>query len=151
MQGNRLYDLFELLTLIICLVLPLIEDSSRLANITVCKPSLMTYPPDLVEQQKETEKLETKQADDQPSTNTTVLDNRKLIASTWTANSYKTRKSTTVLDGDRRPHEWLTFHLLTGFDHICIYDNKHANDKGESLEHITSQFPRDKVIRINWT
>ena len=131
-------------------VIPLIEDSGRLENIPVCKPSLMTYRPDLVEQQKETEKLETKQDDDQQSTNTTVPDNHKLIACTWTANSYKTRKSMKVLDGDRRLHEWLTFHLLTGFDHIYIYDNTHANDKGESLEHITSQFPKDKVTRINW-
>ena len=76
--------------------------------------------------------------------------NHTLIAFTWTANSYKTRKQKTVPDGERRLTEWITFHLLVGFDHVYVYDNTKAFDTNSSLQNVIDKFPSNKVTRIDW-
>ena len=106
-------------------ILPLIHDSGRWENLPICKPSFQTYY-------------------QQPSINHT------LSAFTWTSKSFQTRKSATLSDGERRLKEWITFHLLIGFDHVYVYDNTHAFDNTTSLESVTSSFPESQVTRINW-
>jgi len=106
-------------------ILPLIEDSGRWENIPICESSQKTYEENNPE--------------------------HSLVACTWAANSYQTRKSHVVPDGSRRLHEWITFHLLAGFDHMYIYDNSGAvSGSNSSLKSVTDSFPSSKVTRVDW-
>lgn len=134
-------------------ILPKIEDSGRWENIPICKPSLMTYPQNTTPQQHNSN------ADNEPShqsslvlaNNRTLPTKHRLIACTWTSKTFKTRGDRThVADGERRLREWIQFNLLTGFDHIYVYDNTGAFSDTEDLSTVTDLFPPDKVTRIHW-
>jgi len=53
-------------------------------------------------------------------------------------------------DGEVRLREWITFHLLAGFDHIYIYDNSKAFASNSSLAHVVEEFSSDAVTHIDW-
>ena len=137
-------------------VLPRVEDSGRWENIPICKPSLQTYvdaAPDtstsawpqhtLVQNTNNDVAI----ADDSPA-----LEKRfDLVSCVWTSASFHTRGGRRhITDNSRRLREWLEFHLMTGFDHIFVYDNSFAQDGDiDSLEPITDLFP-GQVTRIHW-
>jgi len=141
--------------------LPLIEDSGRWENIPICKPTLQTYgldeepelPPDEDTAQGNTFKDFFHASETTPFSTTLYQPQKKvhgLVACTWASTSFRTRgDKAKINDGKRRLFEWLTFHFLSGFDHIYIYDNSGAFTKDDSLKSITDLFP-GRVTRINW-
>ena len=120
-------------------IIPLIEDSGRWENIPICKPSLQTY--------REEKTSSSKPSSSSSKNNTT---DNTLVACTWTSDSYQTRTNAKVSNGKRRLKEWISFHLLAGFDHMYIYDNSGAFGNETSLAPVTDEFPSNKVTRINW-
>lgn len=130
-------------------ILPLIKDSGRWENIPICKPSLLTY---FESKNDNPSAIKMNNNDDISSSSSSTLPNinHTLVAFTWTSKSFQTRKSATLSDGERRLKEWLTFHIMVGFDHIYVYDNTHAFDNTTSLQSVISTFPSNKVTRINW-
>jgi len=137
-------------------VLPRVGDSGRWANIPICKPSLQTYldaasvtspdtPPQHALVQKTNDNVAI--ADDSPAPKKRF----ELVSCVWTSASFHTRGGRRhITDNSRRLREWLEFHLMTGFDHIFIYDNSFAQDGVvDSLEPMTDLFP-GQVTRINW-
>ena len=137
-------------------VLPRVEDSGRWSNIPICKPSLQTYvdaasdtgtsaSPQHALVQKTDDNVAI--TDDSPA-----LEKRfDLVSCVWTSASFHTRGGRRhITDNSRRLREWLEFHLMTGFDHIFVYDNSFAQDGDiDSLEPITDLFP-GQVTRIHW-
>lgn len=132
-------------------VLPLTDDAGRWENVPICKPSLMTYG--ITDDQKRKDE----QSNDTVGTHHVVPTGfvpppkvHKLVACTWTSNTFKTRGGrSTVSDGEQRLKEWLAFHLLAGFDHMYIYDNSGAFSSDADLSAVTNLFP-GRVTRINW-
>ncbi|KAG7358477.1 glycosyltransferase family 92 protein [Nitzschia inconspicua] len=125
-------------------ILPLIEDSGRWENIPICLPTykafpkVTTAPPKNMVDRSPIEIL-------QQSTRNTKKN--RVVACTWASTSYATRGDRFAIDdGARRLNEWIRFHLLTGMDHIFVYDNSHGD---YTLEPVTSQFP-NQVTRIRW-
>jgi len=75
-----------------------------------------------------------------------------LIACVWTSASFFTRgQRRHITDNADRLREWMEFHLLSGFDHIFVYDNTAAQSdlEGESLRPVVDLFP-GRVTRIDW-
>ena len=126
-------------------ILPRIEDSGRWENIPICLPTWKAYPtgtspPPKVEEDRQVTVKNLKKS-------TTNTKKNRVIACTWASTSYATRGDRfSIDDGARRLDEWIRFHLLTGIEHIFVYDNSHGDN---TLEPVTSQFP-DQVTRIYW-
>lgn len=125
-------------------ILPRVEHSGRWENIPICLPTWKAFPSVAAPPPKdETERFAT-DIIQHPTINTKK---NRVVACTWASTSYATRGDRyAVDDGARRLDEWIRFHLLTGLDHIIVYDNSHGNS---SLELVTSQFP-NQVTRIRW-
>ncbi|KAL7434761.1 hypothetical protein ACHAXM_007569 [Skeletonema potamos] len=133
-------------------VLPKIDESGRWENIPVCMPSLMTHvvtkgddlnslilPPEL--SIKNT-------IDILPGAAPKI---HKVIACTWAATTFRTRGNRAqVDDGKRRLQEWLEFNLLSGFDHIYVYDNSGAFTNEDSLADVIDLFDKTQVTRVDW-
>ena len=67
----------------------------------------------------------------------------KVIACTWAATTFRTRGNRAqVGDGKRRLQEWLEFNLLSGFDHIYVYDNSGAFTNEDSLADVIGLFDK---------
>ena len=106
-----------------------------MGNMPICKPSLRAYshkPP----------KGKT------PETTSLSNVDHTVVGCIWTSDTYSTRKNYTLGNGRRRLKEWLTFYLLSGYDHIYVYDNSGAFNA--SLALVKDLFPADKVTRIDW-
>lgn len=74
-----------------------------------------------------------------------------MIACTWASTTFRTRSNRAqVGDGKRRLKEWLEFNLLSGFEHIYVYDNSGAFTNEDSLADIVDLFPHEKVTRVDW-
>jgi hypothetical protein len=95
-------------------VLPRIEASGRWENIPIC------LPPSLPENAESVDvplpATETKKA----------TKPHYLSACLWASAEFKTRgvKHGATTDTQDRLEEWIEFHLMTGFDHIYVYDNR---------------------------
>jgi hypothetical protein len=77
----------------------------------------------------------------------------RLVACTWTAESYHRRgDAVRVSDSARRLKEWIVFHRMVGFDHLYLYDNTVLFDEssGSSLKAIADNFS-DFVTYIPWS
>mmetsp|Transcript_5731 Transcript_5731/g.13007 ORF Transcript_5731/g.13007 Transcript_5731/m.13007 type:complete len:864 (-) Transcript_5731:505-3096(-) len=134
-------------------VLPKIEESGRWENIPVCMPSLMTQGivPKGVDVSALT--IPENESDKKYVGITGELPPKihKVIACTWASTTFRTRSNRAqVGDGKRRLQEWLEFNLLSGFDHIYVYDNSGAFTNEDSLADIINLFPPDKVSRVDW-
>ncbi len=132
-------------------VLPRVEDSGRWANIPICKPSLMTYV-GTDDDAEASNQIATRQEKEVEENSDGIETKRfELISCVWTSASFHTRgERRHITDNSRRLREWLEFHLMTGFDHVFVYDNSFAQDDDvDSLEPITDLFP-GQVTRINW-
>jgi hypothetical protein len=110
-------------------VVPRVEASGRWTNLPICKPPSAPTPKE-----------------------TTTEKPHYLSACLWASAEFKTRglKKGGTTDTADRLKEWLTFHLLVGFDHVYVYDNSGAHRNDTNLEGIISQFPPGKVTRIDW-
>ena len=114
-------------------ILPAIEDSGRLENIPICKPSLQTYAD-----------MDPKIAPFDPPKK------HRLVSCLWASAGYATRGNRFAInDGQRRLLEWITYNKLIGFDHFYVYDNTGAFHNDSSLQPITDLFPGD-VTYIPW-
>ena len=114
-------------------ILPKLEDSGRWENIPVCKPSLMTYEPQVLEGPKKDEKVK-----------------HNLVSCLWASTGYTTRGNRYAInDGQRRMLEWITFNKILGFDHFYIFDNSGAFTNHSSLKPFEEIFPGDVTV-INW-
>lgn len=114
-------------------VLPEFEDSGRWANIPICKPSLMTYEPEILEGPKRDEKMK-----------------HQLVSCLWASTGYSTRGNRFAInDGQRRLLEWISFNKILGFDHFYIFDNSAAFTNKTSLQPVADLFPGDVTV-IKW-
>jgi hypothetical protein len=105
-------------------ILPKLDESGRLENIPICKPSLLAYQNRHVSLKPS---MKTQQ-DNQP------YQAHRLIACVWASATYTIRGDHfAVEDGHRRLLEWITYKKVVGFDHIYLYDNT----GGLSQWHIT--------------
>ena len=134
-------------------ILPKINDSGRLENIPICMPSLMSH--DIVPKGADVTALTIpeNESDKKYVAYTGELPPKihKVIACTWASTTFRTRSNRAqVDDGKRRLKEWLEFNLLSGFDHIYVYDNSGAFTNEDSLADIIDLFPREKVTRVDW-
>jgi hypothetical protein len=134
-------------------MLPRIDESGRWENIPVCMPSLMTYG--IVPKHIDVKSLTI--PDNESDKKYVVITGElppkihKVIACTWASSTFRTRSNRAqVDDGNRRLQEWLEFNLLSGFDHIYVYDNSGAFTNEDSLAETTNLFPPDKVTRVDW-
>jgi hypothetical protein len=101
-------------------VLPRIEASGRWENIPICLPP--SLPEDAV-------------SAEMPSVPATETETKKttkphyLSACLWASAEFKTRgvKKGATKDTQDRLQEWIEFHLMTGFDHIYVYDNRYVD------------------------
>jgi hypothetical protein len=101
-------------------VLPRIEASGRWENIPIC------LPPSLPEGAMSVE---------MPPVPATATETKKttkphyLSACLWASAEFKTRgvKKGATTDTQDRLQEWIEFHLMTGFDHIYVYDNRYVD------------------------
>eukprot|EP00537_Pseudo-nitzschia_pungens_P009272 CAMPEP_0172380020 /NCGR_PEP_ID=MMETSP1060-20121228/70226_1 /TAXON_ID=37318 /ORGANISM="Pseudo-nitzschia pungens, Strain cf. cingulata" /LENGTH=784 /DNA_ID=CAMNT_0013107767 /DNA_START=170 /DNA_END=2524 /DNA_ORIENTATION=+ len=125
-------------------VLPRVEDSGRWENIPICLPTNKAYP---------TVTSPPKEVQPESSTGVSLFKSTKntkkhrVVACTWASLSYSTRGYRFKIDdGARRADEWIRFHLLTGIDHIFLYDNSR---EGTGFKEVADQFP-DKVTRVPW-
>jgi hypothetical protein len=134
-------------------ILPKVEDSGRWENIPICQPSWMTY------HNNEVAVVESSQPVKSEKTVSVLASNmektkkpHRLIACTWASSVFHTRGDRSKEHGgDRRLQEWLEYNLMTGFDHVYVYDNSRAvSSDGPTLEHVTNLFPPSKVTRIDW-
>ena len=126
-------------------VLPRIKDSGRWENIPICLPTHKLYPAATLPPPNE--------IPTDVSVGTSLLNSTKntkknrVVACAWASISYSTRGDRfNINDGARRADEWIRFHLLTGVDHIFIYDNSSGE---RNLKDVTDQFP-GKVTRVRW-
>ncbi len=125
-------------------ILPRIQDSGRWENIPICLPTYKAYPLATAPPPKEIP----------PEVPVTAIRNstkgtkkNRVVACAWASLSYSTRGDRfNIDDGARRADEWIRFHLLTGVDHIFIYDNSSGE---QTLKEVTDQFP-DRVTRVRW-
>mmetsp|Transcript_26722 Transcript_26722/g.64111 ORF Transcript_26722/g.64111 Transcript_26722/m.64111 type:complete len:986 (+) Transcript_26722:105-3062(+) len=134
-------------------VLPKIDESGRWENIPVCMPSLMAHGIVPKGVDVTTRTIPENESDKKYAAFTPELPPKvhKVIACTWASASFRTRGNRAhVDDGKRRLQEWLEFNLLSGFDHIYIYDNSGAFTNQDSLADIIDIFPRDMVTRVDW-
>ncbi|KAL9180182.1 hypothetical protein ACHAXT_008152 [Thalassiosira profunda] len=134
-------------------VLPKIDESGRWENIPVCMPSLMAHG--IVPKGADIKALTIpeNESDKKYAAFTPDLPSKihKVIACTWASTTFRTRSNRArVGDGKRRLQEWLEFNLLSGFDHIYVYDNSGAFTNEDSLADIVNLFPPDKVTRVDW-
>lgn len=114
-------------------ILPKFEDSGRWENIPICKPSLMTYEPEVLKGPKRNERKK-----------------HHLVSCLWASTGYTTRGNRYAInDGQRRLLEWITFNKILGFDHFYIYDNSGAFTNQSSLQPIRDVFPGDITV-IKW-
>lgn len=127
-------------------ILPRVKDSGRWENIPICLPTYKAYPDSTSPPPpKEIPAKVSVAASLQNSTKNTKQN--RVVACAWASVSYSTRGDRfSIDDGARRADEWIRFHLLTGIDHIFIYDNSIGE---KSLKDVTDQFP-GKVTRIRW-
>lgn len=134
-------------------LLPRIDESGRWENIPVCMPSLMTYGIVPKDEDVRSRTIPENKSDKKYLAVTGELPPKvhKVIACTWASSTFRTRSNRAqVDDGNRRLQEWLEFNLLSGFDHIYVYDNSGAFSNEESLAETTNLFPPDKVTRVDW-
>lgn len=108
-------------------VLPKIDSSGRWENIPICMPSLMAHG--IVPKGTDVNSLliPENESDKKYAAFTGELPPKihKVIACTWAATTFRTRSNRAqVSDGKRRLQEWLDFNLMSGFDHIYVYDNR---------------------------
>lgn len=126
-------------------VLPRVKDSGRWENIPICLPTYKAFPDSTAPPPKEIPTEISVGTSLLNSTNNTKKN--RVVACTWASTSYSTRgERFAINDGTRRADEWIRFHLLTGVDHIYIYDNSLGE---KDLKEVTDQFP-GKVTRIRW-
>ena len=125
-------------------ILPRVEDSGRWENIPICLPTYKAYP---------TATSPPVEVSSNVSVGTSILNSTKntkkhrVVTCAWASLSYSTRGDRFQIDdGARRADEWIRFHLLTGIDHIYIYDNSHGE---KNLKNVTDQFP-GRVTRVHW-
>ncbi|KAL7450862.1 hypothetical protein ACHAWC_002724 [Mediolabrus comicus] len=134
-------------------VLPKIAESGRWENIPVCMPSLMTHGmvpkgEDLMALTIPPEPKLANAIDILPDAAPKI---HKVIACTWAATTFRTRGNRAqVGDGKRRLQEWLEFNLLSGFDHIYVYDNSGAFTNEDSLADVIDLFSKNQVTRVDW-
>ena len=133
-------------------VLPRVEDSGRWENIPICLPTYKAYP-DATSPPPPKEVVSPDLVSVVGTTTTSILNSTKntkkhrVVACAWASLSYSTRGDRfNIDDGARRADEWIRFHLLTGIDHIFIYDNSHGE---QNLKDVTDQFP-GRVTRVYW-
>lgn len=125
-------------------ILPRVEDSGRWENIPICTPTFKAFPGVTTPPPNDAPERSMVEILQQSTTNTKK---NRVVACTWASTSYATRGDRFAIDdGARRLDEWIRFHLLTGIDHIFVYDNSHGV---HTLEPVTSQFP-DTVTWIRW-
>lgn len=123
-------------------ILPELEDSGRWVNIPVCKPSLMTYEPEVLEPKE--------QAEGEIDSNDGHGINHHLVSCLWASTGYTTRGNRYAInDGQRRMLEWITFNKMLGFDHFYIYDNSGAFTNETSLQPFVDTFPGEVTV-IKW-
>ena len=120
-------------------VLPKIEASGRWENLPICRHPGLGYS--------------TPASDEDFSSGLQLITKKhKLTACLWASATFTTRgNAQAVKDTASRLVEWIEFHLLTGWDHIYVYDNTGAHTDETSLE--STLFPRFKdseVTRIDW-
>jgi hypothetical protein len=126
-------------------ILPRIEDSGRWEDIPICLPTWKAFPSVTAPPPKEEDDPHEMRKNILKSSMNTKKN--RVVACTWASASYATRGDRfSIGDGERRLDEWLRFHLLSGIDHIFVYDNSHGEN---TLEPVTSRFP-DQVTRIRW-
>jgi len=114
-------------------VLPRFEASGRWENVPVCMPAKPAENIDLPVNDKTTNKP------------------HKLVACLWASSSFHTRgNAIKVIDTASRIREWVEFHLLSGFDHIYVYDNSGAHTNETSLAEALSVYDVSEVTRIDW-
>lgn len=130
-------------------ILPRIQDSGRIENIPICKPSLMTYPdPGLLLNMNDSKAVAEYDAKVAQEYKDGIK--KKLISCAWTSAVFKTRgERTTVNDGNDRLLQWLEYERLVGSEHVYIFDNTGAFSSETSLQPITDLFP-GFVTRIDW-
>ena len=137
-------------------VLPLRQDSGRWENIPICPPTSydQIYPSSIL----------SKAATTTSHNHNTIKKNKKkhrLVSCLWTSAGYATRGNRhSIQDGARRLLEWITYHILVGFDHFYVYDNSLAHQNNTknnattaaptTLKSITDLFPEHLVTYINW-
>eukprot|EP00536_Pseudo-nitzschia_multiseries_P009147 jgi/Psemu1/257885/estExt_Genewise1Plus.C_2500012 len=125
-------------------ILPRVEDSGRWENIPICLPTYKAYPT-VTSPPKEVQPESLAEVSFFNSTKNTKK--HRVVACAWASLSYSTRGDRFKIDdGARRADEWIRFHLLTGIDHIFIYDNSH---EGTGFKEVAEQFP-DRVTRVPW-
>ena len=126
-------------------ILPRIKDSGRWENIPICLPTHKAYPLATSPPPKELPAAEVSVTNIRNSTKGTKKN--RIVACAWASLSYGTRGDRFIInDGARRADEWIRFHLLTGVDHIFIYDNSSGE---KTLKEVTDQFP-GRVTRVRW-
>ena len=119
-------------------ILPRVEASGRWENIPICKP---TPPPPL----KKDAAISSSSASDPKKKPHT------LSACLWASATFHTRgNDRKVTDTMERMKEWLEYHLLSGFDHIYVFDNTGAHTTETNLSEVLDQFPATDVTRIDW-
>jgi len=112
-------------------VLPKVEASGRWENVPVCLPP-------------------------KPAENMELPVNEKnkqhtLAACLWASSSFHTRgNAKKVTDTSVRIREWIEFHLMSGFDHIYVYDNSGAHTNETSLVEALSIYNVSEVTRVDW-
>jgi hypothetical protein len=122
-------------------ILPTLEDSGRWTNIPVCKPSLMEYEPQALENISQKDVVQ--ESEEMPKTH-------HLVSCLWASAGYTTRGHRfAVNDGQRRLMEWISFNKLLGWDHFYIYDNTAAFTNDTSLQPVADMFPADVTI-LKW-
>lgn len=123
--------------------LPSFDDSGRWENIPICSPTRY------FSNRNQSTAIKVGQAY-LPVKNITKKKAFQLVACTWTSSVHNRRgDARTIYDGADRLLEWITFHLLAGFDHIFVYDNSAANTN-VTLEEVTDKFPAELVTRVDW-
>jgi hypothetical protein len=96
-------------------VLPRIEASGRWENIPICLPPQLS------------ENAGTAKEPSLPAPEAKITTKpHYLSACLWASAEFKTRgvKKGATTDTQARLVEWIEFHLMTGFDHIYVYDNR---------------------------
>lgn len=134
-------------------VLPRIDESGRWENIPVCMPSLMTHGlvPKGVDVASRTIPENGSDGKYVALTGAPPPKIHKVIACTWASTTFRTRSNRAMVgDGKRRLQEWLEFNLMSGFDHIYVYDNSGAFTNEDSLADVIGLFPPEKVTRVDW-
>lgn len=125
-------------------ILPRVEDSGRWENIPICLPTFRAFPKATAPPPKDVVERSPVEILQKSLRNTKK---NRVVACTWASTSYATRGDRFAIDdGARRLDEWIRFHLLTGMDHIFVYDNSYGD---HTLEPVIEQFPA-QVTRIPW-